>query len=99
MNAVNFGEIPPPPPLPPKSSYQEGSDYAAQSDNFVQEYVQFFNVHNMSKTNLHPMSITSENELPHIKLYMGLGNSNTAIGVSFLYDTGATLNTGFCITI
>ena len=49
----------------------------------------------MSKTNLHPIPITSQNELPHIRLSVGLGNSNIIICVSFLYDTGAALDTGF----
>lgn len=47
----------------------------------------------MSKTNLHPIPITSQNELPHIRLSVGLGNSNIIICVSFLYDTGAALDT------
>lgn len=51
--------------------------------------VQFLDVHNMSKTNLRHMSITIQNELPHIKLSMGLRNSNNVIGVSFLYETGS----------
>ena len=40
------------------------------------------------------MPITTQNKLPHIKFSIGNGHSATPIGLSILYDTGVTLNTG-----
>ena len=88
------GVIPPLPPLPLMPSDQEGSGYVAQSGNFTQEYVQFLDLHNMSKSSLRPMPITTQNNLPHIKLFVGSGNSKDTLGILFLYDTGAALNKG-----
>ena len=50
---------------------------------------------NFSKSNLRPMPITSQNELAHIKMLIGLDINKGVIGLSLLFDTGAALNTGY----
>ena len=39
------------------------------------------------------MPISSQNELPHLQFL--LGQPSDSIGISFLYDTGAAINTGY----
>ena len=41
------------------------------------------------------MPITSQKELAHIKMSIGIGGSKEVIGLSLLFDTGAALNTGY----
>ena len=87
--------VPPPPPLPPRPSDEEGSLYSSQPNNFAQEYVQFLDLHTMSKVATRPMPITTRNELPHIKFSLKSKTNNDVIAFSMLYDTGAALNTGY----
>ena len=93
--STSSSSFPPPPRLPPRPNDREGENYEDQADNFFEEYIQFLDINSMIKINIHPMPITSRNELPHIKLTISCSNSNNAIGIKMLYDTGAALSTGF----
>ena len=86
--------IPPPPPPPPQPAEEGTDNYSTQSQNFAAEYVQFLQVNNASSSNLRPMPIRTQNELPHVKFSIGCEPSSI-VGLSLLYDTGAALNTGY----
>ena len=49
----------------------------------------------MIRINIRLISITSRNELPHIKLIISCFNGDNAICIKILYYTGAALSTGF----
>ena len=93
LTSVNSSTIPPPPSLPPHPGDNCGDNCNTQDDNFAAEYVVFLDCFNTTKSNLRPMPITSQNELPHVKISLCEPGQGKCIGLSLLYDTGAALNT------
>ena len=93
--STSSSSFPPSPRLPPRPNDREGENYEDQADDLFEEYIQFLDINSMIKINIRPMPITSRNDLPHIKLTISCSNSNNAIGIKMMYDTGAALSTGF----
>ena len=70
---------------------ESGEGYITQDDNIRKSYVAIVKCCNVRETRRMP--ITSQNELPHLDFQVG--QPLDAMSLSFLYDTGAAINTGY----
>ena len=70
---------------------ESGEGYLTQDENIRRSYVAIVQCHNLKETRRMPIS--SQNELPHLDFQVGQASDSMAL--SFLYDTGAAINTGY----
>ena len=72
-------------------NYATGDGYLPQGGNIRKQFVTIVQCHNIREKRRMPIS--SQNELPHLDF--GIGQARDAMTLSFLYDTGAAINTGY----
>ena len=70
---------------------ESGDGYMTQDDNIKRSFVTIVKCHNIQETRRMPIS--SQNELPNLDFQVG--QASDAMTLSFLYDTGAAINTGY----
>ena len=70
---------------------ESGEGYLTQDDNIKRAYVTIVQCHNLKETRRMPIS--SQNKLSHLDFQVGQASDSMAL--SFLYDTGEAINTGY----
>ena len=76
-----------------EDNYATGSGYMPQDSSMKKQYAQIVRVLKIAEKAKRRMLISSQNELPHLQFQ--IGQASGPLIMSFLYDTGDAINTGY----